>query len=740
MALDRRVLCGLMLAGTLLSAADDPGTARAPSGLMIELLRHPHETRIDRAEPRFSWLVNGGRPGTGQSAWRVLVHTADEERTVWDSGRVADSRSVAVQYGGSPLAPQSAYRWQVMTWDAAGRPSPWSQPQTFRTADRVTASYELASDDGSNVDFTNRPRVVRHLQEPIEVIAIGTNAWFFDFGRAAFGNLVIDWPDPPEGQMTVSLGEKLAAPATLDPSPPGSVRYQRHRVTLDAQQRWHQPRLTWTPPGWMKDGYFRPPPEMGQVVPFRYAVIEDPVAGFQPDMVRRSWFAVPFDEQAAGFRSSRPGLDQIWELCRYTIQATSFLGVYVDGERERKPYEGDAYINQLAHYNVDRSYAVARHTHEYLLQRPTWPLEWQMHSVMIAWEDYLHTGDRRSLLACYDRLAVKTLVDLAREDGLIDASRETAELLSALNLTESLRIVIDWPPGERDGHRITAVDAVANAFHYRALVLMREIALALDRPADARRWHLQAQRVWERYQQVFFDSESGRYRDGEGVQHSSLHANLFPLAFDLVPEAEQARILDWVQSRGMAGSVYAAHHLLEVLFRYGRPQAAIELIDSREPRSWHNMIQQGATMTMEAWDQRYKPNQDWNHAWATGPAAAVGRWLVGVRPLEPGYQRMVIAPQPGDLDFFDARVPTIRGPVEMRWQRSNGSAELQLTLPANTTAELLLPIGSLDQVSLGGQPWSESPDARRLERLGQPDVLELEGGTYSFRFPVEPTR
>ncbi len=738
MTLDRLGLCGLMLLGNLLGAAEDPGAPQPPSGLMIELLRHPQQTQIDRAEPRFGWLVNGGRPGTRQSAWRVVVHSSDKERTVWDSGKVEDSRSVAVPYGGSPLAPQSSYRWQVMTWDAAGRPSSWSEPQTFHTADRVAANYELASDDWSNVDFTNRPTLVQHLQEPVEVIAIGTNAWFFDFGRAAFGNLIIDWPQPPEGQMIVSLGEKLAAPATLDPSPPGSVRYQRHPVKLEAEQRWHQPGLTWTPPGWMKDGFFSPPSEVGQVIPFRYAVVEDAVAGFRPDMVRRRWWAVPFDEQAARFQSSRPGLDQIWELCRYTLQATSFLGVYVDGERERKPYEGDAYINQLAHYNVDRSYALARHTHEYLLQRPTWPLEWQMHSVMIAWEDYLHTGDARSLQACYDRLVVKTLIDLAREDGLIDASRETPELLAALNLTQSLRTVIDWPPGERDGHQITAVDAVANAFHYRALVLMHKIALALDRPDDARRWQQRAQRVSDRYQQVFFDAESGRYRDGEAVDHSSLHANLFPLAFGLVPEANQGPILDWVQSRGMAGSVYAAHHLLEVLFKYGRPQAAIELIDSRGTRSWHNMIQQGATMTMEAWDQRYKPNQDWNHAWATGPAAAVGRRLVGVRPLEPGYRRMVIAPQPADLDFFDARVPTIRGPVQMRWQRSEDSAELQLTLPANTTAELLLPVRSLDQVSLGGQPWSESPDLHRLERTGQPDALELEGGVYRFQFPVDP--
>lgn len=35
------------------------------------------------------------------------------------------------------------------------------------------------------------------------------------------------------------------------------------------------------------------------------------------------------------------------------------------------PYEGDAYINQLSHDGVDREYALARYTHEYLIQNPT---------------------------------------------------------------------------------------------------------------------------------------------------------------------------------------------------------------------------------------------------------------------------------------------------------------------------------------------------------------------------------
>lgn len=77
-------------------------------------------------------------------------------------------------------------------------------------------------------------------------------------------------------------------------------------------------------------------------------------------------------------------LNQIWDLCKYSIKATSFTGVYVDGDRERIPYEADALINKLFHYGVDREYAMARRSHEYLLQHSTYPTEWILQAVLIA--------------------------------------------------------------------------------------------------------------------------------------------------------------------------------------------------------------------------------------------------------------------------------------------------------------------------------------------------------------------
>ena len=56
-------------------------------------------------------------------------------------------------------------------------------------------------------------------------------------------------------------------------------------------------------------------------------------------------------------------LNQVWDLCKYSIKATTFNGLYVDGDRERIPYEADAYLNQLSHYTTDREYAIGKTNH-----------------------------------------------------------------------------------------------------------------------------------------------------------------------------------------------------------------------------------------------------------------------------------------------------------------------------------------------------------------------------------------
>ena len=543
---------------------------------------------------------------------------------------------------------------------------------------------------------------------PVETRFTDGETLFLDFGKAAFGTLLLPFSSGQrQGAMVIHLGEKLSANGRIDRNPPGSVRYIRIEQKIDEGQ---QSTRIIIPPDERNTGpaAITMPPEIGEVYPFRYAEIES-ASGVDASAVRQIFVHYPFDDDASLFNSSDTVLNSVWDLCKYSIKATTFCGVYVDGDRERIPYEGDAYINQLCHYCVDSEYALARYTHEYLIQNPTWPTEWHLHSVMMAWADYMYTGETVSLEAFYDDLCAKTLIALAREDGLISTESELCTLAFEKQLhlhgedcvfNSGLKDLVDWPPGsftaggtgERDNHEMLPINTVVNAFHCHALELMSRIAHALGHTEDEARFAMQADLVKTSINAFLFDPSQGIFIDGEGSQHASLHSNMFMLAFDLVPDDRRASVVSFVKSRGMACSVYGAQYLLEALYLNAEDQYALELVTAKHDRSWWNMIQSGSTVTLEAWDLKYKNNLDWNHAWGAAPANIIPRFVLGVRPIEPGFAKVLIRPQLGSLRQASGTVPTIRGPIDISIENDPAHpCTLKIDIPANMKAKVGLP-------------------------------------------------
>jgi alpha-L-rhamnosidase len=158
---------------------------------------------------------------------------------------------------------------------------------------------------------------------------------------------------------------------------------------------------------------------------------------------------------------------------------------------------------------------------------------------------------------------------------------------------------------------------------------MSEMADATGKAKEAADYAAMAAMAHAAFQRTLFDPAKGGYRDGEGTDHMSQHASLFPLAFSLVPEEQIQAVVKGVQKHGMACSVYAAQYLMEGLFANQAGTRALELITAPTDRSWRHMVESGTTITWEAWDMKYKPNQDWNHAWGAAPANLLPRFILG---------------------------------------------------------------------------------------------------------------
>jgi hypothetical protein len=571
--------------------------------------------------------------------------------------------------------------------------------------------------------------------------------YFADFGKDAYGNLQITLPPgTPATRFTVRLGEKLDPTGAIDRKPPGSVNYREITLETQPDKSVYQLQIP-AKPRHKDPKAVRTPAKIGEITVFRYAEIapaeianaeidktkidKAPVA-LDAAAVRQLMVHTAFDDSSSSFQSSDQTLNAVWDLCKHTMKATTAFGIYIDGERERIPYEADAYINQLSHLACDANPAVARTTVDYLLAHPTWPTEWSFHMPMMAAVDYEMTGDIALSSRNYEALKKKLLMEKARQDGLLRALA-----------------IVDWPSAERDGYNEVEgvnnpgaqqqvgpeINTVVNAFYYHSLRKMAVIAQATGHQADATLFQTKAKQVYNAFNSTFFDRARGVYLDGEGAKHASLHANMFALAFDLVPSQHQKTVADFVQSRGMACSVYGAQYLLEALYHAGKADYALQLMTSHSDRGWWHMIELGSTMTLEAWDAKYKDNLTWNHAWGAVPANIISRYVLGVRPLEPGYKQILIAPQPGTLQWFQGKVPTARGPVLVNYRsgKSGGRERLEINVPAGTTARVLLP-NKAEKRPKTVQVWADGKKKAVAVENGAIAIDKIGSGKHVFEF------
>uniref|UniRef100_UPI003562EDA7 alpha-L-rhamnosidase-related protein n=1 Tax=Mariniflexile sp. TaxID=1979402 RepID=UPI003562EDA7 len=181
------------------------------------------------------------------------------------------------------------------------------------------------------------------------------------------------------------------------------------------------------------------------------------------------------------------------------------------------------------------------------------------------------------------------------------------------------------------------------------------------------------------------------------------------LAFNMVPKEHIRSVADFIKTRGMACSVYGSQYLLEALYNANESDYALELLTATHDRSWYNMIRIGSTMTLEAWDMKYKPNSDWNHAWGATPANIIPRGLWGIQPKTPGYQVASIKPQLGNIKTSTIMVPTIIGAIKADYSLlSNNKKKYTIEIPANMSAEF--EVENVSFVKLNGKKIRRKSD------------------------------
>jgi alpha-L-rhamnosidase len=124
---------------------------------------------------------------------------------------------------------------------------------------------------------------------------------------------------------------------------------------------------------------------------------------------------------------------------------------------------------------------------------------------------------------------------------------------------------------------------------------------------------------------------------------------------------------------------------------------------------------------------------------------AVCEWMIndlaGIQSDGPGYDKIIIQPHPPTpgsnpdhppINWVKAHYDSIHGRITSNWKLTKNKFELEVEIPANTTATICLPASSAGQITESGKPLARAPGVKFAKLENGRAVLEVGSGTYHF--------
>ena len=167
--------------------------------------------------------------------------------------------------------------------------------------------------------------------------------------------------------------------------------------------------------------------------------------------------------------------------------------------------------------------------------------------------------------------------------------------------------------------------------------------------------------------------------------------------------------------------------------REGRADVVHDMVNLRDFPGWGHMLEQGATTLWEHW--KFSDNTfSHNHPMFGSVSQWFYNWPGGIEPAVDavGFDTFTFQPQLLEgLDWVRCTHRSIRGPVTCNWKRQGDRVAVDLLVPVNTSATLLLPPGTVTE---DGRPVADSKGVERVsEREGSIEI-QLGSGRYHLMF------
>ena len=361
---------------------------------------------------------------------------------------------------------------------------------------------------------------------------------------------------------------------------------------------------------------------------------------------------------------------------------------------------------------------------------------WGDAATIIPWTLYMLYGDKDLLTRQYDSMKawLSYLQELAGDDLIVGKGFHFGDW-------NSYRHPTDW--NNKPGY--TDKDLIATAFFAYSTSICEKTAKVLGKEKDALQFTLLLKQIKTAFQKEFITG-SGR------LSSHTQTAYVLALRFGLIPEEKKDAAVEYLVANIIERKVHLSTgflgtpHLCHVLSEHGYTDLAYELLLQESFPSWLYPINKGATTIWERWDgikpdgsfQDVKANS-FNH-YAYG---AIGEWMYGVitgikaDEVIPAYKRFKIEPQLShSLKEAKASFSSPYGVIRSEWVKQTDQFTILIEVPANTSAEIILPFGKLERLLENGKDLSQVEGILLKENVGAGSRLELGSGIYHFEMKL----
>jgi alpha-L-rhamnosidase len=334
------------------------------------------------------------------------------------------------------------------------------------------------------------------------------------------------------------------------------------------------------------------------------------------------------------------------------------------------------------------NYLVGIPPHGYWNEAP----EWGISSVLVPWHVYEWYGDASVLRSNF--ASMKMFVDYLSSqaaDGII---------------TSNLGDWYDYGHGKGDGpSQWTPNEVSATAIWALGAKTVAQAAAVLKLPAEAKRYDALFRQIRADFQRHFYDASTKTIRNNGSCQAGHSAA----LCIGLVPDADRAAVLqgiltdlekrNWQQTVGEVMQIFFVRALAE----NGRNDVLHRVYSRQDRGSYGFMVNQGFTSLPESWDARPGTPNSMNHFMLGHLIEWQYAYVAGIRqkPGSTGWRNVIIAPNPGMLNFAKATFNAPTGKFAVEWHNADGTFEITITSPPGAKTVAILPNGERHDIQPG---------------------------------------